>query len=103
MKVTKLIAPGIIKMKVVSVLVYLLLYSIYIQLPISVPQNSLQIICTSSEWWILLKYDGLKYHVNVTEGLKKFKIRGSRSVRRRPIKTVSINIMVNYRKIGTCL
>ena len=29
-------------------------------------------MCDFPKWWSLIKYDGFKYHVNVTDALKMF-------------------------------
>ena len=54
----------------VSIL-FLLLLSIYIT-PNTAPEKYLHMIRYCPEWWEFITYDGLKYHVNVTEGLKVF-------------------------------
>ena len=38
----------------------------------SVPPNSLLLICDLPKWWVFITYDGFKSHVNVTEGLRIF-------------------------------
>ena len=73
MNVAKVAAPGIRKTKVINVACDLsILLSIYLSLQ-SVPPNYLHIICDFCECWAFLTYDGVKYPVNVTEGLIFFR------------------------------
>ena len=48
-----------------------LFYSLYIELPTSVPQFS-QMICEPPEWWALPPPTGLKSNGNVNGGLAYF-------------------------------
>ena len=76
MKLVKVVAPRIIKMKVTNVAyVLILLFSINLILHYIHP-NYLQMICDLPKWWSFLTYDGCKSHVNVTEGLRFFRGEG---------------------------
>ena len=48
------------------------IFSLYIELPTSVSQFSLQMICESPEWWALPTYSGFKSNGNVNEGPEYF-------------------------------
>ena len=101
-KVVKVVASGIRKMAVEQCcFLFDLFYSLLIYLYASVPPNSLKMICDFAKWWAFLTYDGLKSHVNVTEGLEKFQRRGSRLGRRRLGQALSIKPMINSRQIST--
>ena len=66
--VVKLAAPVIQKMEISNVACVLpILFPVYLtpQLNISI---YLHMIHNYPVWWEFLTYDGLKYHVNVTEG-----------------------------------
>ena len=54
------------------ILLCCLFYSLYIELPTSVSQFSLQMICDFPEWWALPTYSGFKSNVNVNEGPEYF-------------------------------
>ena len=75
-KLEKLVAPGIIKMKVINVACVLpILFYIYLTLhifPSKFYPNSLQMICDFQKWWAFLAYDGFKSQVNFTDSVEKF-------------------------------
>ena len=70
--VVKVLAPVIRKIKVRNIACVCLFYSLYIQLPISIPPNYLKMISGFPEWWEFLTYNGFNYHMNVTGGLGFF-------------------------------
>ena len=61
------------------ILVCCLFFSLYIELPTSVSQFSLQMKCYFPECWALLTYLGLKSNGNVNEGLAAFAWGGGQS------------------------
>ena len=70
-KVVKVVAPGIIKMKVSDVAcVFHILFSIY--LTIYIHPYYIHTICDFPKWWSFLTCDGFKSHVNVTYDLEFF-------------------------------
>ena len=60
-------------------------------------------ICDFPEWWEFLTHDGIKSHVNFTEGLKFFLSRGSRLGRSILGQALAIKGVINSRQIRTRL
>ena len=55
------------------------------------------------KWWAFLSYDGFNYHVNFIEVLEFLQSIGSRLGSRRLGQSLSINNMINSRRISTSL